>query len=139
MITNPHQTVVFSGVNLRGYGYNWLFSPRSQAESDTLNNIFNMIRRASLPSYTSGKIGLVYPEEVQIDFIGNGIEKYVRGTKRTVITSVEINYAPGGPTFYKGGAPTTVSLTIGLKEVAIRTKDDYGSTSAASTNYDRGK
>lgn len=139
MITNPHQTVLFSGVGLRGYNFNWNFSPRSQADSDTLNNIFNMIRRAALPSYTEGKIGLVYPDEVQVDFIGNGIEKYVPGTKRTVITDVAINYATGGPTFYKGGAPTSVSLSISLKEVAIRTKDDYGSTSAASSNYDRGK
>ena len=139
LITNPHLTVLFSGVALRGYVYNWSFSPRSQADSDTLNAIFNMIRRASLPSYTEGKLGLVFPDEVQIDFIGNGIEKYVLGTKRTVITDVTINYAnEGHPTFYKGGAPTSLSLSITLKEVAIRTAEDYGSMTASSTNFGRG-
>jgi hypothetical protein len=127
MITNPHITTLFSGVALRGYVYNWMFSPRSASESRDLNEIFNYIRRASLPSYSAGKIGLKYPQEVQVDFIGNGIEKYVLGTKRTVITDVGINYAADGhPAFYKSGAPTSLSLSITLKEVAIRTAEDYG-------------
>lgn len=127
MITNPHITTLFSGVALRGYQYSWMFSPRSASESRDLNEIFNYIRRASLPSYSAGKIGLKYPQEVQVDFIGNGIEKFVLGTKRTVITDVSVNYAADGhPAFYKSGAPTSLSLSISLKEVAIRTAEDYG-------------
>jgi hypothetical protein len=127
MITNPHITSLFSGVALRGYQYSWMFSPRSASESRDLNEIFNYIRRASLPSYSAGKIGLKYPQEVQVDFIGNGIEKFVLGTKRTVITDVSVNYAADGhPAFYKSGAPTSLSLSISLKEVAIRTAEDYG-------------
>jgi hypothetical protein len=125
-ITNPHLTVLFTGVELRGFQYSWTFSPRSSQESRELNEIFNYIRKASLPSYIYGKIGLNYPKEVQVDFIGNGIEKFVFGTKRTVITDVQINYAADGhPSFYKDGAPTSVYLQITLKEVAIRTADDY--------------
>lgn len=135
MITNPHQTVVFSGVGLRGYNYSWNFSPRSLEESRALNDIFNYLRRAALPSYTEGKIGLRYPDEVQIDFIGNGIEEYVYGSKRSVITDVAINYAQEGhPTFYKSGAPTSVSLSITLKETAIRTADDYENTYSSALN-----
>ena len=126
IITNPHLTVLFSGVELRGFQYNWTFSPRSAQESRDLNQILNYVRKAALPSYAFGKLGLNYPKEVQVDFIGNGIEKFVFGTKRTVITDIAINYAAEGhPSFYKDGAPTSISLQITLKEVAIRTADDY--------------
>lgn len=134
-ITNPHATVLFSGVQLRNFQYNWTFSPRSSQESRELNEIFTYIRRASLPAYITGKIGLDYPLEVQLDFIGNGIEKFVFGTKRTVITDVLINYsADGHPAFYKDGAPTSLSLQITLKEVAIRTAEDYGGSSVEPSN-----
>lgn len=137
-ITNPHLTVLFSGVELRGFQYSWTFSPRSSQESRDLNEIFNYVRKAALPSYAFGKIGLNYPKEVQVDFIGNGIEKFVFGTKRTVITDVQINYAADGhPSFYKDGAPTSVSLQITLKEVAIRTADDYADDYLQNKNVAR--
>lgn len=138
IITNPHLTVLFSGVELRGFQYSWTFSPRSSQESRDLNEIFNYVRKAALPSYAFGKIGLNYPKEVQVDFIGNGIEKFVFGTKRTVITDVSINYAAEGhPSFYKDGAPTSVSLQITLKEVAIRTADDYADDYLQNKNVAR--
>jgi len=130
VITNPHATVLFTGVELRGFQYSWDFSPRSSSDSRALSEIFNYIRRAALPNYIFGKIAMDYPLEVQVDFLGNGIEKFVFGTKRTVITDVQINYAAEGhPTFYRDGAPTSMSLTITLKEVAIRTAEDYGGSS----------
>jgi len=125
-ITNPHLTALFSGVELRGFVCSWNFSPRSAEDSLALNEIFTFIRKAALPSYAFGKIGLNYPLEVQVDFIGNGIEKFVLGTKRSVITDVQINYAADGhPSFYKDGAPTSMQLSITLKETSIRTAEDY--------------
>jgi len=135
---NPHLTAIFQGVQLRNFNYSWKFAPRSEIESLDLKKILDLIRRSSLPRFVGGQISLKYPDEVQIDFIGNGIEKFVIGTKRTVITSVSIDHSAGGSTaFYKSGAPTHVDFGITLQEVAIRTAEDYDYPLFATQNPGR--
>ena len=125
-LLNPHATVLFSGVPLREFTYNWSFSPRTAAESENLQEILTYIRKKSLPRLQNSGVSLKYPEEVQLDFLGNGIESFVFGTKRTVITNVSLDSAPeGNPMFYSSGAPVRVNLNLTLKEVAIRVADEY--------------
>lgn len=126
VLLNPHATLLFTGVPLREFSYSWSLSPRSANEANTIRSILNLIRKKSLPSLRNDGISLNYPEEVQVDFVGNGIEKFVFGTKRTVITSFTLNNsAEGYPMFYKDGAPVSINFSITLKEIAIRTSDDY--------------
>jgi len=126
VLLNPHATLLFTGVPLREFSYSWSLSPRSSGDANTIRSILNLIRKKSLPSLRNDGISLNYPEEVQVDFVGNGIEKFVFGTKRTVITSFTLNNsAEGYPMFYKDGAPVSINFSITLKEIAIRTSDDY--------------
>jgi hypothetical protein len=137
-ILNPHLTVLFSGVDLRTFAYTWNLMPRSLDESKNINEIINYIKRCSLPSYTEGRVGLKFPKEVQVDFVGSGIEEFIFGTKRTVILSVDVGYTPSGhPTMFKSGAPVGLSLSITLKEVSIRTAEDYGQLSESAYNEKR--
>lgn len=133
---NPHLTALFSGVNLRSFSYSWQFSPRNEDESLKLRNIIRRIQRASLPTTSPGQITLTYPEEVQIDFLGANMGFHLFGTKRTVIENVNVDYTPEGhPMFYKTGAPVSLGFSIQLKEVAIRTAEDFDdSTNNASAN-----
>lgn len=124
-LINPHATVLFSGVPLREFTYNWSFSPRNATESRDLQKIITFMKQKSLPRLKNSGVSLEYPEEVQLDFLGGGIEGYVFGTKRTVITNLSLDHAPEGtPAFYKSGAPIRINLNITLKEVAIRTADE---------------
>src|SRR5690606_1637971 len=49
IVTNPHTTLLFDGVNIRSFTLTWRFSPRSHEESDRLNDILNEIRRLIHP------------------------------------------------------------------------------------------
>ena len=126
-LLNPHATVLFTGVALREFTYTWSISPRNYQESKDIQKILILIRQKALPKAKSGGAFLEYPEEVQLDFLGNGIENFVFGTKRTVITKFYVDSNPEKThPFYKTGAPVRINFGITLKEVAIRTSEDYG-------------
>lgn len=125
-VINPHLTTLFTGVPLRNFTYHWNFSPRSSDEAVELSRIYKYIKSSSLPRRDPGGFSLLYPNEVQIDFVGNGIEYFIPGTKRTVIENVSLSYTPGGHTaLYKNGSPVNTTLSIQLKEIAIRTAEDF--------------
>jgi hypothetical protein len=65
---NPHTALLFNGVDLRNFTFNWRFSPRSQAQSQKLNTIINTIKRAMHPNLTLGGFALDYPNLFTIEF-----------------------------------------------------------------------
>jgi hypothetical protein len=143
---NPQQTIIFDGVSLKSFTFEWSFSPKNAAESETLRKIINTIRAASLPAYaspfgaapntgTSISRGLLkYPKMVDILLVGVDSSYFIQ-FKTGMITQLAVDYTPNGVAMYKGesGAkPTFVNITISMKEAAIHTRDDY--TGAESSN-----
>jgi len=143
---NPQQTIVFDGVSLKNFSFDWSFSPKNASESETLRKIINTIRAASLPAYaspfgaapntgTSISRGLLkYPKMVDIILVGVDSNYFVQ-YKTGMITQLTIDYTPNGIAVYKGetGAkPSFVNMTLSIKEATIHTRDDY--TGAESSN-----
>lgn len=143
---NPQQTIIFDGVALKSFTFEWSFSPKNAAESETLRKIINTIRAASLPAYaspfgatpntgTSISRGLLkYPKMVDILLVGVDSSYFIQ-FKTGMITQLAVDYTPNGVAVYKGesGAkPTFINITLSMKEAAIHTRDDY--TGAESSN-----
>jgi len=144
---NPQQTIVFDGVALKSFTFDWSFSPKSASESETLRKIINTIRAASLPAYaspfgaapntgTSLSRGLLkFPKMVDIMLVGVDSSYFIQ-YKTSMITQFTVDYTPNGSVaLYRGetGArPSFVNMTIAVKEAAIHTRDDY--TGAEDSN-----
>jgi len=123
-IPNPHLTTIFNGVGLRGGEFSWNLSPRNKQESFTLNNIINTLRLKMHPSLDTAQLLYKFPEQVTIDFYPNF---FLTPFKKSVIKGFAINNSPAGhPTFYSGGAPTAISITLSVTEVEPRTQLDFG-------------
>jgi hypothetical protein len=138
-IVNPHATVVFDGMNLKNFDFDWILAPKNEKESQTLKRIIDKIRIASLPAYTAAfgtqpntgtslDRGLLkYPDMVDIFFVGLD-QRYFFYYKTCMISRIRVDYAPNGITLNKGvnGArPSVINLSISLTESSIHTKDDY--------------
>lgn len=136
---NPQQTILFDGVALKSFTFEWSFSPKNAAESETLRKIINTIRAASLPAYaspfgalpntgTSISRGLLkYPKMVDILLVGVDSSYFIQ-FKTGMITQLTVDYTPNGVAMYKGesGArPSFVNLSLQMKEATIHTRDDY--------------
>ena len=131
---NPYATLVFSGVDLKVHNFEWLLSPDTPAESETLQKIIKTIQRHITPemqdvagSGASGTLsrGLMrYPSMVDCFF--HGIDhNYFYKLKTSMISQFNVDYAPNGIALNKGGRPSAVILTMIMTEAAIHTKSDY--------------
>ena len=127
-VSNPHVALLFEGVGLKTFTFGWKFSPDSQEESVRLTRILNRIKEVTHPKFTaSGKNGnnffLDFPNQVDLYYLGS--QDHLHYFKRCSVTSVEVNYQSEQTSFFAGGAPTVIELTMGFQETEIWTADDY--------------
>lgn len=129
---NPHVAVSFTHVNLRTFTYTWKMSPNSPDESATLEEIIRTINSRILPAKDGSNFLLSFPNHCQILMQPMAIEKLF-SFKPCVVESLAVNYAPSGiPSVFAGtNLPTEIEMTMTLKEVQIRTSEDYQRSSYA--------
>jgi len=142
---NPYATLVFSGVDLKVHNFEWLLSPDTPAEAETLQKIIKTIQRHITPemqdvagSGASGTLsrGLMkYPSMVDCFF--HGIDQnYFYKLKTSMISQFNVDYAPNGIALNKGGRPSAVRITMVMTEAAIHTKSDYRIPLSSGPNAD---
>jgi hypothetical protein len=124
---NPFQTVTFKTPQFKKHAFSWKLVPNNKDESEKIENILRLLKYHTLPSVGPTAVGASffgYPEMVLIELKPDN--RYLYKFKPCVIESVSVNYAPLGPSFYRGSrAPTAVELSVNLQEIEIWTKADY--------------
>lgn len=135
--TNPFASLVFSGVPLKEFTFNWTLSPENEKDSDIIRDIIQTIRHSILPEYRS-VIGadtqtgisaidrglLTYP--MMVDVVFQGIDpNYYFKLKTCMVSNFSTDFTPNGLAIMRGGKPAVVNLSLTLKEAYIHTRDDY--------------
>jgi len=121
---NPFQFMMFKRPGFKEHVLQWALAPSSEQESQTLKRIINRMKKAALPTASSGMAGIAlmeYPEIAMVSFRPN---EYLYKMKPCAIISVQVDYTGNGPSFFRNGAPTVVGLTIQLKELQLWKADD---------------
>lgn len=129
---NPKAALVFEGIDLKEFSFEWTLSPTEKAETEVLRDIVLEIKKNALPMYgqnatTSTRLMLGYPSTVDLYLLGVDPNYYIF-FKTAMIRNVSVNYTPNGLAILKGGAPATVNLSIQLKEMDIHVAGDYDSS-----------
>jgi len=129
---NPFIKMLFRGIGMRTFEYEFKFTPRDQAESVIIDSIIKVFRRAAHPNYAGAQqYFLTYPTEVQITYLqsraGDEFEEipWMNKFKPSVITSLSVNYASAG--YYvpmRDGFPSETTLTLQFTENEIIVRDD---------------
>lgn len=135
---NPRSALVFDGVNLKNYAFEWTLAPKNPEESDIIQGIISTLKRESLPSYVTGttfqRVLFEYPSTVELYLLGVDPNYWIK-FKECMLKSVGVNFTPsGGLSILKGGKPSAVSLTLQFDEMDIHTSEDYGGSAAAGEN-----
>jgi hypothetical protein len=122
---NPFMYMMFKRPQFKEHTLSWTLTPNSQQESDTLRRIINKCKKSALPSTTGSVFLMKYPQVAQVTLKASGSDRYLYKFKPCAIISVQVEYtAAGMPSFFKSGAPTTVNLTLQLKEIQLWKSDD---------------
>jgi len=136
LAVNPHLAVLFKGVGLRSFGFQYKFVARNQQESIRLRDMIRALQYHMHPDYFAGNFAFRYPDEFRIEFSENR-KDWLFDIKDCVLTDMNINYnGEGMPLFFDDvGGPVSVDIQMTFQETQILTKRDY------SENYEteRGK
>jgi hypothetical protein len=122
---NPYLAVVFQNVTLRTHTFQYRFAPRSEEELMVLKKIIKELKKRMLPGLTKGSdILFTFPDTCDISFGPNKDIPYK--IKKCVMLSLNVNYSPNGPAFFKTGDPVIVDITMNFKEMSAFTRVDMG-------------
>lgn len=124
-VRNPHHTMIFDGVQLKSYAFTWKFSPRSQEEAITLEEIIRNIKFYMHPQLSTTGFSMEYPHLAELQF-EVGQNKIVPNVKTSFLKNLTINGSAGGvPSFYKDGRSTIVEMGLAFQEINVQTRDDF--------------
>lgn len=133
---NPKASLMFDGIDMKEFSFEWTLAPTEQKESEVLKNIVNKIKQNALPAYgenatTNTRIMLEYPSTVDLYLLGVD-PNFFLFFKTAMISNVNVNYTPNGLSILRGGVPSSVSLSMNFREMDIHVSGDYGGFGTAS-------
>ena len=127
---NPHMEVLFSGVSLRQFTYNFTFMPRNEEEQQEVRNIIELFRFHAAPELREGhSMFLTLPSEFDIHYMyqpasGEATENsFYNKIATCVLKGVNVDYTPGGVRSHGDGSPVKITMTLNFTETEMITKD----------------
>jgi hypothetical protein len=129
---NPMQQLVFQGIDFREFQMAFTFTPHSKQEADSVKKIIELFRTHAAPTINTGGAGMFFvpPSVFDINFLFNGKpNSNVTKVTESVITGIDVNYAPNGWSTHTDGAPVQTTLTVSFRENVLvdrnKIKDGY--------------
>jgi hypothetical protein len=128
---NPQNQMLFDGIDFRTYQLAFTFTPYSRQEARTVRDIIKQFRLYAAPQIKEGAAGMFFipPATFDLQFLFNGKPNTnITKVGESVITSIDVNYAPNGFSAHSDGAPVQTTLTLQFKELQLvdRTKISQG-------------
>lgn len=122
---NPQLQVLFSNIGFRHFQFDFVLTPYTKEESDTVKKIIEAFKYASAPELVSNgvftqSLFMKIPDTFNIKFLYNGAEnKNVHKIGESVLTNVNVDYAPNGWSTFNDGSPVQTRLTLQFTETVI--------------------
>jgi len=130
---NPQLQVLFRGVGFRTFQFDFVFTPYSKEETETVNKIIKAFKYAAAPkinatAYFSQGLFMEVPYPFRIQFFYKGEENpYVHRIGETVLENVSVDYGPNGWATFNDGSPVQIKMTLQFKETVIVDKNRINS------------
>ena len=138
-ILNSNTELLFEGVNLRTFSFNFTFAPRSKTESDRVVKIIRSFKTSMAPkageeyvpgagNFTgSGGIFLNAPDIFLIQYLKAGEEHpFLHKFKPCALTALNVNYTGANVySSYEDGTPTIIKLQMQFSEMNPIYAEDY--------------
>lgn len=120
---NPHTALLFNNVNLRDFDFTWRLSPRSLDQSRKLDEIIRTLKRAMHPNLALGGFAFDYPNLFTLTL--NNDKQGIVNVDFSFMESLSINPVASGHAYYRDGYPSIVDLSFRLREIKIKTAEDF--------------
>lgn len=122
---NPGAAVMFKGVRMRpDHTFQWRLTPRNSQEAQAIKQIVGKLRQSMLPSFEGIGVVFNYPNIFNIAILPEDNPMFPK-FKSCFLESMEVNYAPSGPSFHGDNVPTEIDLKLTFQELVIFTANDF--------------
>ena len=154
VVANSNTELLFAGVMLRSFEYQWRLSPRNRLEAANVRMIIRALKQWSAPKKTRkvdrggktnvGKAGgpsffLGTPNIFRLRFVTNGNRNIlgVNKFKPCALTNIDLNYTAEGQWLaYENGMPVAIDMTLRFAELEPIYDTDYSDDVAEDRRYD---
>jgi len=127
--SNPYMEVLFEGVEMRTFTYNFTFAPRNADETLDVQKIIKMFRFHMLPELNGGSSAfMTLPSTFDIHYMFQ-VDKdraeennFYHKIATCVLKGCEVDYSPGGVKSFASGAPTQITMNLTFQETEMLTK-----------------
>jgi hypothetical protein len=127
---NPQVQVLFEGIGFRNFQFDFLLTPYSEEEAQTIKEIIKRFKYASAPKIDpngvfSQGLFMQIPDVFNIKFLYKGAENLnVHRIEECVLTNVNVDYAGAGSwATHNDGSPVQIRLTLQFTETVIIDKN----------------
>ena len=153
VVANANTELLFTGVGLRSFEFQWTMSPRNELEAANVRMIIRAFKQWSAPrklkkmesgSEDNGKAGgpsyfLGTPNIFRLRYVTRdnkdimGVNKF----KPCALTDISVNYTPEGQWMaYDNGMPISLTMTLRFNELEPIYNTDYSDNVAQGRRYD---
>ena len=132
-IINPHKQLLFKGVELRNFTFQYKLVARDATETNTIDYIIRLLRYHMLPDLgdgiadLGGGLTLTYPSEFDMAFYmydGNSpkLNPYLPAISTCVLTKMDVTYGEKEIVSHADGSPVELTLSLSFQETQVMTK-----------------
>ena len=128
-VFNQNTELLFNGVQLRQFSFNYKFSPRDTGEAEMVKKIIRTLKQGMSPKKANNFTFIKSPHTFFLSYhLRNQDHPYLNKFKECALTSLQVNYTPDGnyATYYDGSM-VSYSVTMSFQELEPVFDDDYGS------------
>lgn len=132
-VLNQNQELLFKGVSLRDFVFNFTMTPRFREEAEEIRNIIRYFKQSSSAkksvSAGAGSQGLFIgsPDVYQISYkSGKQNHPYLNQFKICALLSMSVNYGGAGVyATYPDGSPVQTNMSLSFRELTPIYYEDY--------------
>jgi hypothetical protein len=140
VVANSNLELLFSGPQLRGFQFGYVFSPRSEDEARMCRKIIRFFKqgmaakkRKSIGSGAASFL-LATPNVFKLEYKTEG-NKDIKGLNKfkiCALTNIQTTYSDGQWSAYKEGQPVRTQMLLQFKELEPVYESDYQDTRSAT-------
>ena len=132
-ILNSNKELLFDGVNLREFKFDFTFTPRNKPEGQVAMKIIRNLKMAMAPkkgesnSGSSGGVLINSPNLFLLQYLQGGTQHpFLNSFKPCALTSFSVNYTGAGTyATYADGTPVHMKVAMSFKETNPIYEEDY--------------
>jgi len=132
-VLNPNMELLFKGVTLRGFSFDFDLAPRDQKEGETIKNIIRTFkmnmnaRNSSSGAENSSGLFIKSPNVFQLTYkTGSSNHKFLHKFKPMALKNMSVNYTGAGTyATYDDTTPIHMKLSLSFQELNPIYAEDY--------------